>query len=100
MIEWGLTLGSAVIGGVITAVATVAAMRSDLSNLREGHGRRIDSLEEHKETLPDRYVTRREFQTVMKGIRKDLREISESVRAIRDYLLSHSSLLEGDKDKP
>ena len=87
---WLQPLLFAVLGGAMTGYGTVLTMRTDLRNLRKDHGRRLGKLEDHRERLPKRYVTREEFKVVMNSVHRDLGEISSSVKAIRDIMMGRS----------
>lgn len=85
MPEWVVSFGSAMIGGLVTAGMAFGAMRAEVRHAR----RDLEKVKSRQENLDDKFVTRREFEVVMKAFREDVHSISTSIGAVRDYLLAN-----------
>lgn len=86
-----VVLGS--IGGIVAAFAAVVTMRADLRHF----GGRVRQVEKDQRGFDDKYVTRREFNEVMKRIEHDLSNMNEAVNQIRDVVISFRR---SDRDLP
>ena len=102
MADWLLAFGGAIVGGVITGVANYAALGVRVKRNAEAIDSlkgSINALEGTADGLTDKFVTRREFDHTLELIRRDVHNISKSVGAIRDFLLSRTEAERTDLPK-
>lgn len=90
---------SKVIPGIITAMligmwgtfgqvrdnaAEIESIGKELKSMEAKHTRRLDNLEHSRETMPDYYVTRREFNVIVSALDEKMNKVDKNVEKLLD----------------
>ena len=68
--------------------ARLENMAKELQSLEAKHTRRLDNLEHSKETLPDYYVTRREFNVIVQALDEKMNKVDKNVEKLLDLQMN------------
>lgn len=68
--------------------ATIENISKELKSMEAKHTRRLDNLEHSKETLPDYYVTRREFNVIVQALDEKMNKVDKNVEKLLDLQMS------------
>lgn len=81
----GLILGMiGTFGQIKDNTIELKRMNQELKEIEAKHVRRLDALEHSKETLPDYYVTRREFNLVIQTLDERMQKVDRNVEKLLD----------------
>ena len=64
--------------------ATIESISKELKSMEAKHTRRLDNLEHSRETLPDYYVTRREFNVIVQALDEKMNKVDKNVEKLLD----------------
>lgn len=68
--------------------ATIESISKELKSMEAKHTRRLDNLEHSRETLPDYYVTRREFNVIVQALDEKMNKVDKNVEKLLDLQMS------------
>ena len=94
-------LVSALIIAVITAWFTnskkleenynsIIKLSDDMEKIEKSHTRRLDMLEHSKETMPDYYVTRREFNVIIGALDEKMNKVDKNIEKLLDLQMKQN----------
>ena len=64
--------------------ATIESIGKELKSMEAKHTRRLDNLEHSRETMPDYYVTRREFNVIVSALDEKMNKVDKNVEKLLD----------------
>ena len=68
--------------------ATIESISKELKSMEAKHTRRLDNLEHSRETLPDYYVTRREFNVIVQALDEKMNKVDKNVEKLLDLQMN------------
>ena len=68
--------------------ATIESINKELKSMEAKHTRRLDNLEHSRETLPDYYVTRREFNVIVQALDEKMNKVDKNVEKLLDLQMN------------
>lgn len=81
----GLILGMiGTFGQIKDNTIELKRMNQELREIETKHTRRLENLEHSRETLPDYYVTRREFNLVIQTLDERMQKVDRNVEKLLD----------------
>lgn len=76
-------------GQVRDNTAEIENLNKDIKSMEEKHTRRLDNLEHSRETMPDYYVTRREFNVIVGALDEKMNKVDKNVEKLLDLQMNH-----------
>lgn len=71
-------------GQVRDNTAEIENLNKDIKSMEAKHTRRLDNLEHSRETMPDYYVTRREFNVIVGALDEKMDKVDRNVEKLLD----------------
>lgn len=71
-------------GQVRDNTAEIENINRELKSIEAKHTRRLDNLEHSRETMPDYYVTRREFNVIVQALDEKMNKVDKNVEKLLD----------------
>ena len=71
-------------GQVRDNTAEIENINRELKNIEAKHTRRLENLEHSRETMPDYYVTRREFNVIVSALDEKMNKVDKNVEKLLD----------------
>lgn len=76
-------------GQVRDNTAEIENLNKDIKSMEAKHTRRLDNLEHSRETMPDYYVTRREFNVIVGALDEKMNKVDKNVEKLLDLQMNH-----------
>ena len=71
-------------GQVRDNTAEIENINRELKSIEAKHTRRLENLEHSRETMPDYYVTRREFNVIVSALDEKMNKVDKNVEKLLD----------------
>lgn len=75
-------------GQVRDNTAEIENLNKDIKSMEAKHTRRLDNLEHSRETMPDYYVTRREFNVIVGALDEKMNKVDKNVEKLLDLQMN------------
>ena len=62
----------------------IVKLAEDIEKIEKSHTRRLENLEHSRETMPDYYVTRREFSVIVSALDEKMNKVDKNVEKLLD----------------
>ena len=62
----------------------IVKLAEDIEKIEKSHTRRLENLEHSRETMPDYYVTRREFNVIVSALDEKMNKVDKNVEKLLD----------------
>lgn len=69
---------------------SIIKIAEDLEKIEKSHTRRLDMLEHSKETMPDYYVTRREFNVIIGALDEKMNKVDKNIEKLLDLQMKQN----------
>ncbi len=68
--------------------SAIIKMSEDVEKIEKSHTRRLENLEHSRETMPDYYVTRREFNVIIGALDEKMNKVDKNVEKLLDLQMN------------
>ena len=68
--------------------SAIIKIAEDVNKIEKSHTRRLENLEHSKETMPDYYVTRREFNVIVSALDEKMNKVDKNVEKLLDLQMN------------
>lgn len=62
----------------------IMKLAEDVEKIEKAHTRRLENLEHSRETMPDYYVTRREFNVIIQSLDEKMNKVDKNIEKLLD----------------
>lgn len=68
--------------------SAIIKIAEDVEKIEKSHTRRLENLEHSRETMPDYYVTRREFNVIIGALDEKMNKVDKNVEKLLDLQMN------------